>query len=195
MTDGHGLGIAEAAAHFDAKYRADADPWNYASSWYERRKYAVTLASLPRQRYRAVWEPGCSIGELTALLAARADHVDASDTSAVALAAARHRLEHVGGITLTRAALPAGPPGTGYDLVVMSEVLYYLNEADRERSLRVVEQVMPAGDLVVVHWRHHPDDAWASGAAVNAQVAGRPGWRGVARHEEDDFVLDVVTRG
>lgn len=186
--------IDRAAKHFDAKYRADPDPWRVTTSWYERRKYALTIAGLPRERYRSVWEPGCSIGVLTALLAGRADTVDASDTSRRAVGVARQRLSGVDGVTVTHAALPAGPPGERYDLVVMSEVLYYLTEADRESSLREADRVVMEGDLVVVHWRHHPDDAWAAGAAVNAQVRTRPGWASTVRHEEDDFVLDVLTR-
>ena len=182
-----------AAEYFDEKYRADPDPWRVASSWYERRKYALTMASLPRERYRAVWEPGCSIGVMTERLAGRADVVDASDVSPTAVDIGRRRLAGRQGVTVTRAALPAPPPRSEYDLVMMSEVLYYLPDDDRERSLAAVDEVL-VGDLVVVHWRHHPDDAWAAGADVNAHVRNRSGWRSVVRHEEDDFVLDVLTR-
>lgn len=188
-----GLDPGPAAEHFEAKYRTDPDPWQVTSSWYERRKYALTMASLPREHYRAVWEPGCSIGVLTELLTARAELIDASDLSPTAVQAAGRRLAGRRGVTVARAALPAEPPRAEYDLVMMSEVLYYLAGDDRERSLAVVDKVL-TGDLVVVHWRHHPEDAWAAGADVNAQVRSRPGWRSVVRHDEDDFVLDVLSR-
>ena len=42
---------------FDAMYDADPDPWEVETSWYERRKLAVHLASLPRERYATAWEP------------------------------------------------------------------------------------------------------------------------------------------
>ena len=32
---------------FDALYASDADPWQVESSWYERLKRAILLASLP----------------------------------------------------------------------------------------------------------------------------------------------------
>lgn len=180
---------------FEAMYQDDPDPWGFRDSWYERRKYAITTASLPQERYGRVWEPGCSIGELTALLAGRADRVDASDVSETAVRTARERTHLLAGVTVEQVLLPAAPPGERYDLVVLSELLYYLEAADREQVLRDTETVTaPGADLVVVHWRHHPDDAHAPGAEVNAAVRARPGWRSVARHDEPDFVLDVLTR-
>lgn len=53
-------------AYFEAMYAGAVDPWDLAGRWYEQRKYALTLASLPRPRYRAAFEPGCSVGVLTA---------------------------------------------------------------------------------------------------------------------------------
>jgi hypothetical protein len=181
--------------HFDSMHRAGADPWGFRTSWYERRKYAITLASLPRSHYRLVWEPGCSIGELTAMIAGRADRVDASDVSAAAVATAVRAVEGCAGVEVRHAALPSPPPSQGYDLVVLSEVLYYLPADERAATLAAVDAAAaPGADLVVVHWRHHPGDAWDSGEAVNHQVRSRPGWRTVVRHDEADFVLDVLTR-
>jgi SAM-dependent methyltransferase len=182
---------------FERLYQAEEDPWGYRTSWYERRKYAITMACLPRLHYRAVWEPACSIGELTALLAHRSTRVAASDVSATAVAAARSRLADHSGVRVEQARLPSPAPGTpgDYDLVVFSEVLYYLPEADREACLQHAERAVgDDGDLVVVHWRHHPDDAWVAGEAVNAAIRSRTGWRAVARHDERDFVLDVLSR-
>ena len=77
------------AAFFDAMYARSDDPWGFTTRWYEARKYALTLAALPRARYRRVFEPGCAIGALTGRLAERADSVVAMDVSAGALAQAR----------------------------------------------------------------------------------------------------------
>jgi trans-aconitate methyltransferase len=203
MTPGAGAGAGagaggspqERARHFEDLHREHADPWGFRSSWYERRKYAITVASLPRAHYRLAWEPGCSIGELTVLLAGRADRVDASDVSQTAVAAARRSTALCPGVQVRQAALPSGPPRTGYDLVVLSEVLYYLPAEERAAAMvEVDDAAAPGADLVVVHWRHHPADAWHSGAAVNQEIRSRPGWRRLARHDEPDFVLDVLTR-
>jgi SAM-dependent methyltransferase len=181
--------------HFEAVHAATPDPWGFRTSWYERRKYALTTAALPRPRYRRVWEPGCSIGELTLLLADRADRVDAADVSPTAVAAAHVATAGRSGVTVRQTTLPAPPPGQDYDLLMFSEVLYYLEQDEREHTLELAEQAAaPDADLVVVHWRHHPDDATAAGAAVNDEVRRRPGWTPVARHDDTDFVLDVLTR-
>jgi SAM-dependent methyltransferase len=183
------------AADFEIRYQQDIDPWGYRDSWYERRKYAITLACLPRERYRSVWEPACSIGVLTALLAGRADAVLASDGSPTAVAQARTRVG--AGVDLSVQVLPARPalaPGSA-DLVVLSEILYYLDDADRAEVLEHASEVLaPDGDLVVVHWRPHPDDAHLSGDRANAWVRDRLGWPVLVRHDDERFVLDVLRR-
>ena len=184
---------------FEAKYQQNSDPWDYRGSWYEQRKYAVTLACLPRPRYRLVWEPACSIGVLTGLLAQRADRVLASDASATAVAAARaaHHPGETGEIDWSVQTLPAPAPcGPGQaDLVMLSEILYYLPEDDRAAVLETARQALaPGGDLMVVHWRPLPDDAYLSGDDANAWVRDRPGWSVRARHDDEEFVLDVLRR-
>ena len=56
-------------AYFDDMYAESPDPWGFRTRWYEERKFALTMAALPRRRYRRVFEPGCSVGMLTRLLA------------------------------------------------------------------------------------------------------------------------------
>jgi chemotaxis methyl-accepting protein methylase len=187
---------------FEAKYQRDEDPWGYRSAWYERRKYAVTLACLPRERYRLVWEPACSIGVLTGLLALRADQVLASDASPTAIAAARaSRLPAgAGQVDFSVQVLPARPaiPAAGADLIVLSEFLYYLPEDDRTVVLDTAQDLLaPRGDLVVAHWRPLPGDAHLSGDEANAWVRSRlvaAGWAVLVRHDDAEFVLDVLRR-
>ena len=63
--------------YFEGIYADGPDPWGFETSEYERRKYDLTLAALPRRRYARALEPGCSIGVLTADLARRCDAVEA----------------------------------------------------------------------------------------------------------------------
>ncbi len=37
--------------YFDQMYAAAGDPWGLATRWYEARKYALSLALLPDERY------------------------------------------------------------------------------------------------------------------------------------------------
>jgi predicted TPR repeat methyltransferase len=117
-------------AHFDNLYADKTDPWDFSASWYEQRKYALAIASLPRRRYRACLELGCSIGLMTNLLAQRCDHVTGIDSATRALDQARLTLGDVDHVSLRHAVLPDGLPDQRFDLIVASEVLYYFTSQD-----------------------------------------------------------------
>ena len=117
-------------SYFAAMYARSADPWGFGDRWYEERKRAVTLAALPQRRYASAFEPGCSIGVLTAALAPRCDALLATDVSQEALAVAGRRLADAGHVRLERRALPDDWPPGRFDLVVLSELLYYLGADD-----------------------------------------------------------------
>ena len=57
--------------YFEEIYARDPDPWDFATSDYERAKYEATVAALPKTRYARGFEVGCSIGVLSRMLAAR----------------------------------------------------------------------------------------------------------------------------
>lgn len=183
------------AGYFEAMYAADADPWGFDERWYERRKHALTVAALPRPRYRAAFEPGCSIGTLTELLAPRCERLLAVDVAERAVAAARARLAGAGHVDVRRMAVPDRWPDGPFDLVVLSEVGYYQDGPGLDRLLeRAVAGLEPGGDLVAVHWRHPVADYPLSGDAVHARLADRPGLTRTCRHVEADFLLEVHAR-
>ena len=127
-----------------AELYAAGDPWR-ADSWYERRKRAVVLASLPRERYRRAFEPGCGAGELTRDLAARCDAVLASDPVAEAVRRARGRTAAMPEVRVEQAALPDAVPAEPVDLAVFSEVLYYLDDATVSAVLDRTVAALPSG--------------------------------------------------
>jgi SAM-dependent methyltransferase len=181
-------------AEFEAKYEGGADPWNFRADAYERRRYDVTLASLPRARYHRAFEPGCSVGELSALLAARCDQLLATDASHHAIETACRRLARYPNIELAVAALPEEWPAGTFDLVVFSELGYYFSE-DELQSLveRCHDGLEPGGHLVAVHWRGHSPDHVLHGDAVQATFRRRFGTPRV-HHIEPEFVLDLWER-
>lgn len=175
---------------FDAHYERKPEGWDFEGSWYERRKRAVTLAALPRERYRSALELGCATGVLTAALAERADAVLGTDISAAPLAQAAVRAP---GARFVQASLPAEWPSGRWDLVVMSEVGYYLSPADLDETIdRVLASLDDDGVLVACHWRHPDDEAVSSGDAVDARLAERWPRPALVRHVEPDFVLSVL---
>lgn len=177
-------------SYFDAVYAAADDPWSMRSRWYERRKYALTTAVLPRERYADGLEVGCSVGELTARLAERCDRLTGWDASAAAVTRAADRVAAAPHVRVEQAVVPerALP---AVDLLVLSEVLYYLDEQDLERFLgQVRTAVRPGGTLVAVHWRHPVADYPQTGDAVHRALRAALPWPRVAAHEEPDLLLD-----
>lgn len=181
--------------YFDAMYAANPDPWGLSHRWYEQRKYALTVAALPRQRYRSAFEPGCSVGVLTEQLAGRCDRLLAVDVAAGAVQAARARLAGRPQVVVEQRAIPAGWPAGRFDLVVLSEVGYYLDPPDLGRLVRAATAALePGGDLVAVHWRHPVADYPLTGDTVHAELAASPGLECTCRHVEADFLLEVYAR-
>lgn len=180
---------------FDDVYSGDEDPYGYTTEWYERRKYAITLASLPRERYRHALEPGCSIGELTQLLAPRCDRILAVDSTAIAVSQARENLAGCPHAEVRQARLPRELPAGRFDLVVASEILYYFSIDDLGSVLDgLLDRLGPGGDLVAVHHRT-PDRPYGyDGFNVHGVLTGRAGLDAVAHHDDEEFVLDVLRR-
>jgi SAM-dependent methyltransferase len=181
--------------YFDGMYAASPDPWEFASRWYEARKYAISLALLPREHYGHAFEPGCSIGVLTELLAPRCDQLLACDVAAAAVDSAARRTASLGNVRVGRMdILRDWPPGK-FDLIVLSEVLYYYAGEDLNRVLgRAAAALRPDGNLLAVHWRHPVADYPRSGDEVHLILAGHPGLARLVEHREPDFVAEVYAR-
>lgn len=183
------------AAHFEAQYAGDDDPWGYETRWYEARKRAVTLAALPHARYARALEVGCSIGVLTAELAPRCESLLGVDVAPAAIRQARARLAEHANVELEQIAIPTDWPEGSFDLIVLSEVGYYWSHCDlRLTLLRAVASLDPGGVLVACHWRHPDSDSPLSGDEVHAELARTPGIVRAVQHVEEDFLLDVYRR-
>ena len=178
--------------YFDALYARNDDPWRLGTRWYESRKRAITLASLPEERYATGLEIGCSVGMLTEGLADRVDYLLAVDISQSAVDRARAQVN--GRARVERAdvldAFPEGP----FDLIVLSEVGYYFGRDGLERVLDGLEGALaPGGTVVACHWRHPVADYPLTGDEVH-EALGRRGFAVLADHREDDFLLEVLSR-
>jgi LmbE family N-acetylglucosaminyl deacetylase len=184
---------ASSESHFDELHRA-ADPWGFETRWYERRKRAVTLAALPQQRYRSTLEVGCSTGVLTAELAGRADAVLGVDISPVAVAAAQRRLAGVPAARAQVLDIRSGWPDGEFDLVVLSEIGYYLDAASWAESARLVaERIIPGGTVLLCHWLQREDDFQQDTRALHRLFETASGLRRVIEHVDEEFLLEVFT--
>jgi predicted TPR repeat methyltransferase len=183
-------------ADFEAQYRADPDPWNYGASEYERSKYEATLLACGAGPFSAALELGGSIGVFSAMLAPRCERLMTIDFSPTAVRLARARLlehPHAQAIIGTIPdALPAGP----FDLVVASEVLYYLSAGALERTLSALERrIAPGGRLVLVHWRAPGPERPLDAMALHEVLRAQPWLSPVATGGTEQYLLDVLDRG
>lgn len=179
-------------AHFEAMYADNDDPWHMRASWYEQRKRAVLLASLPVACYESAYEPGCGNGELTLALARRCRQLLASDGSACAASHAAERLLHARHVNVVQAWLPEQWPEGQFDLVVLSEFLYYLDSAALDETLERVRACLSEGGTVVAcHWRAPIAGCALNGDAVHERVHAGLALPRLARYLDTDFHLDV----
>jgi SAM-dependent methyltransferase len=181
--------------YFAEKYAADADPWGFDTRWYEHRKHDLTVAALPRARYRSAFEPGCANGALTARLAGRCDRLLAGDLLDDVVTRAAGRLAGHPAVEVRRMALPEDwPLDERFDLVVLSEVAYYLTADGLDEALDALDASLePGGHLVAVHWLGETDYP-LRGDEVHARLRRRPSLARVCSYREDAFLLDVLER-
>lgn len=143
---------------FEDLFRENPDPWDFETSSYEQAKYRHTLDALPRARFTSALEVGCANGVLTQQLAPRCERLSALDVSATALEAARVRCAGLTGVTFEERRMPADAPEGPFDLVLLSEVVYYWDDEDLARLARFLVSAVPAGGhVLLVHWTGETD--------------------------------------
>ncbi|MEQ8291239.1 MAG: class I SAM-dependent methyltransferase [Roseovarius sp.] len=156
------------AASFEQLYRDRPDPWDYETSSYEAEKYRRCLDLLPRAQYGRGLEIGCSIGVMSAMIAARCDSLLGLDVAPTAIERARAR--GIPNARFRRASVPEDWPGGTWDLIVFSEVLYYLTaEALDETISRAAQSLAPGGTCLVAGY-DGPTETALSAPEVEARL-------------------------
>ncbi len=176
--------------YYEQMYAGDADPWGFETSPYEQRKYAITVASLPKHRYRSAFEPGCAIGVLSEALAARCDRLLATDMIEAVVKRAVERLGATPGVRVEQRSVPAWWPAETFDLIVLSEMGYYF---DRRGLAELIElatgSLEPGGTLMAVHWRGATDYP-LNAEEVHDAIDAQDDLDRVVHHVEAKFLLD-----
>ena len=92
------------------------------------------------------------------------------DVSEQALAQARERCERLPQVRFEKRYLPDEFPGETFDLILVSEVGYYLSLPDLRRLRdRCVSQLKSRGHLLLVHWTPLVHDYPLTGDAVHEE--------------------------
>src|ERR1700733_7250460 len=167
----------------------------FTSRWYELRKAAISLAMLPVQHYDSAFEPGCSIGVLSEMLAPRCGQLLSCDLAAAAVRSAADRTAALGNVRVEQRTLPDHWPAGTFDLIVFSEILYYFAGADLDRVLDLAAAALrPGGTLLAVHWRHPVTEYPRSGDEVPHALAAQARMARLVEHREPDFIAEVYIR-
>ena len=139
------------------------DPWS-CDSEYEAVKYEQTLALLPEGVFANALEIGCAEGHFTLRLASRIGNLTAVDISTRALTRAKERCSKLGNVTFQRLDLNTSVVAGLFDLVVCSELLYYIRDQDLRAAIeRILGHVRPGGFFLTTHARLVVDDPEGSG--------------------------------
>lgn len=184
-----------ASVDFEARYRQDPDPWDYITSDYERDKYAATLQACGPGPFAHALELGGSIGVFSARLGPRCRALTTIDGAPTAVAQAKRRLAGVGHAEILAGRIPDDVPAGPCDLVVASEILYYLPPAQFRATLAALEPALASGGrLVAVHWRRPGPERPLTAADVHDALRREPWLAHVDSAATAEYLLDVLER-
>jgi cyclopropane fatty-acyl-phospholipid synthase-like methyltransferase len=182
--------------YFAALYSDDPDPWHFATSQYERGKYAATIGSLGSNKIGSVFEVGCSIGVLTRQLAQRCNSILAVDVAEQALAQARENCAGLSHARFARMQIPIEWPAEHFDLIVLSEVLYYFSADDiRTTARKTLSSLSPRGRVLLVHWTGDTDYPCTGNEAVELYLSAcSEAPSSLLARRAREYRLDLLTR-
>jgi cyclopropane fatty-acyl-phospholipid synthase-like methyltransferase len=182
--------------YFVDLYRGDSDPWGFATSDYERRKYAATLSALTRSRYRSGFEIGCANGVLTRQLAPHFDALLAVDVVPEVLDRARATCADLPQIEFRLMQVPDEVPDGQFELILLSEVGYYWDRARLADFARWAAQALPpSGELLLVHWTGETDYPLSGDEAHDAIIRHMAAqMTPIAARREPRYRLDLLRK-
>lgn len=194
-------------ASFEAVYALKGDPWRYEISRYEQEKYRDTIANLPP--CSRVLEVGCAEGAFTQMLAQRAEDVTGVDISPTAVLRARKKCLKFENIRFLHLDIEFGElPFASFDLIVCSEVLYYLDDPGRIRKVghKLTEHLEPGGHLVLVDRRIRSDGTSGfpaplfrypsmGAATVHRVLASLPNLKKIREIKRSFYTITVLRKG
>lgn len=156
--------------YWDAVFSRE-DPWDYSNA-YEQQKYRHTLDMMPDGSLSRVLELGCAEGLFTKMLSEKADDILAVDISDRALKRASVRCAGLDNVKFEQHDIAQGMQGMQggeFDLIICSEILYYLRDRYAvEAFASQVKEVLPRGGfLLMTHANMVSDDKSQTGFDFN----------------------------
>lgn len=176
-------------------YRSAADPWAFETAPYERGRFAHIQSFLANETFEEAFEPGCSEGVLTELLAPSCSRLLAIDPAPTAVARAAARCAHLPNVDVRRGMLPDDIPSREFDLVVFSELGYYFSEKElRDVVDRLVGRTRAGGLWVSCHWTGTSPDHILTGQRVTEIVCAHEVLAARALEQRPGYILATLHR-
>lgn len=184
------------AEYFETLYAANPDPWDFQTSAYECNKYRATLEMLAGWRFTSALEIGCSIGVLTHMLARQCDALLAVDIAPTALAAAVSRCAGLSHITFENRQIPAQWPAQKFDLMLFSEVLYFLTPSDIAATAGLAcASALPGAIALLVNYTEQIDEPCSGDSAADYFINAAANCFELIRHaRHDKFRIDLLRK-
>jgi SAM-dependent methyltransferase len=189
------------ASYFNDLYGKNQDPWNFEGSEYEKGKYIQTMLMIPNGVYANVFEIGCSNGLLSMMLKDRSQKLLAVDSSSIAIGNAKKRLARFLNVTVQEMEVPRDFPDMRFDLILFSEVGYFMVEKDLI-TLRdkMTASLLPGGHLLMVHWTPQVKEFPLTGDQVHQVFISESGnepnkpLRLLKNKTEEKYRMDLLQR-
>jgi SAM-dependent methyltransferase len=151
---------------------------------------------LPQRRFKRALEVGCSIGVLTGLLAEHCEHLLAIDIDDLPLHEARATCRDHPNVVFEKRVVPGEWPPGSFDLVVFSEVLYFLDQHDIEATARrAASSASEYACIVLVNWLGSTDTQVGGDLAAELFItASREMFEVQTQRRTRDYRMDVLVR-
>ena len=215
---------AYSESYFDALYNDNTDPWQYQTRWYEKRKRDMCLAILPQSQYDNGIELGCGNGVFSELLAQRCQALVSIDGNHQAVKLAKERLAELPHVKVIQGVIPnrlltlkdavveaypllneTSTMQEPFNLIVISEILYYLSPNDIDMVIAWTQQNLAiGGTLLCCHWRYAIKGFAMTGETVHQRLRLAFNLTNNEKHQvefnhqsqmvDSDFLLDVWQR-
>ena len=190
--------MTERRRRFEELYNKTIDPWQFRTSSYEKEKYEKTVASIPASKYKCGIEAGCSIGELSRLIGERCQQFYGIDISEAAIDEARKRNADRHNLHFAQSELPGGWPQISADLIVLSEILYFLTANEIEKLADILKHRWEVGgDCIVVSFLGDTSEALQgteSADMMAAALRSRMTIATIPATVEENYRIDVLQR-
>lgn len=192
-----------ARAAFEAAYAGGADPWASADQRYsyQRWKYEALIGLLPKgRRFAKALDLGSGTGTLSLSLAGIADTVLGLDIAQSAVDGATALAGAHAGITFRQGDARALDPALdgGFDLVVIADMLYYLDLVDdadlKHLAMRISRLLAPGGIcLVANHYFFSGDRESRQTRRIHDSFIWSPSFHHLATHRRPFFLATLLT--